>query len=625
VVTTAAQEPTTAQGGTAGVTGSGDGTTGDGTTGGGTTGGTTTGGGTTGGTPTGGTTTGGGTDTGVCGDGVLDPGEECDGGDVGGETCESQGYASGGLLCDPDCTLNTSNCSYCGNDMINAGEECDGTDLGGNSTCADMGLGGAGEPLSCNADCTYDFTACSGCGDGTIVPPEACEPPETPGGPPDLDGESCQSLGYDEGDLECTDGCAFDTSGCTTCGDGIKNGTEDCDSADFGGLDCTNFPSTAGPNFTSGSLTCDPDDCTIGVDNCMYCGDTLATGSEACDGTELKGETCSSVGNYDDGVLTCEADCTAFDDSACTLCGDTFVEGNEQCDTNNFDGETCDSLAGPGGGTLSCTASCQFDTSLCAATLCGNGVIDDPEECDCGAAPGGCTATQLQNAACDDIPPYTHGTLGCNSPTSCTYDTTGCYYCGNGTVELGEDCEPSIGVGIDCVGLDPILWASGDLSCATDCQFDTTACVPAAFIEDWETGNQPTLAPWSTDGNVNWLMSTDAHGGTWSVQSDPAIMGNEITHLRLTLDFAQDSTISFWHKESSENCGEPCGDFLIFYIDDVQQGAWANLNDTWAQDQFNVSAGTRNLRWTYDKDPAVASGADSVWIDDIVAPSASLP
>jgi hypothetical protein len=47
-----------------------------------------------------------------CGDGVRAETEQCDGTDLGGATCESLGYALGGLACDPaTCAFDTSGCS----------------------------------------------------------------------------------------------------------------------------------------------------------------------------------------------------------------------------------------------------------------------------------------------------------------------------------------------------------------------------------------------------------------------------------------------------------------------------------------------------------------------------------
>jgi hypothetical protein len=47
----------------------------------------------------------------VCGNGLQEAGEDCDGSDLDGESCQSLGYESGVLLCNPDCTLDDAGCS----------------------------------------------------------------------------------------------------------------------------------------------------------------------------------------------------------------------------------------------------------------------------------------------------------------------------------------------------------------------------------------------------------------------------------------------------------------------------------------------------------------------------------
>ncbi|MFN7133366.1 MAG: FG-GAP repeat domain-containing protein, partial [Myxococcales bacterium] len=72
-------------------------------------------------------------------------------------------------------------------------------------------------------------------------------------------------------------------------------------------------------------------------------------------------------------------------------CGDGTVNGEDQCEGEQLGGATCQSL-GFVAGTLSCASDCRFDTSKCIRT-CGNGKIDFGEECD-GPA--------LGTAGCDD-------------------------------------------------------------------------------------------------------------------------------------------------------------------------------------------------------------------------------
>lgn len=46
----------------------------------------------------------------VCGNNIKETGEQCDGDDLGGESCTSLGYSGGILSCNSDCTSNVSQC-----------------------------------------------------------------------------------------------------------------------------------------------------------------------------------------------------------------------------------------------------------------------------------------------------------------------------------------------------------------------------------------------------------------------------------------------------------------------------------------------------------------------------------
>lgn len=101
-----------------------------------------------------------------CGNGTIDVvGEQCDGADLGGETCASLGFPGGGALgCAAGCLLDTSACmpSLCGNGVIDGAEQCDGTDLGG-ATCTSLGFTNGGT-LGCTSGCGYDVGACQNAG-----------------------------------------------------------------------------------------------------------------------------------------------------------------------------------------------------------------------------------------------------------------------------------------------------------------------------------------------------------------------------------------------------------------------------------------------------------------------------
>jgi hypothetical protein len=73
----------------------------------------------------------------VCGNGNAETDEQCDGSDLGRETCQSRGYDSGVLSCNADCTFNTSACVS--EDSSSSG----GSSSGGSSGSSGSG-GGSG-------------------------------------------------------------------------------------------------------------------------------------------------------------------------------------------------------------------------------------------------------------------------------------------------------------------------------------------------------------------------------------------------------------------------------------------------------------------------------------------------
>jgi len=143
----------------------------------------------------------------------------------------------------------------CGDGVVDAGEECDD----GNGVDGD----------ACTNTCLNAI-----CGDGVVYEGvEACD-----------DGNGI------DGD-ECTNACAA-----AACGDGVVyEGVEECDDGnDVDNDECSNACVAAA------------------------CGDGVLNGVEQCEGADLGGETCMSLG-YFTGDLACTDTCT-LDQAACTNC-----------------------------------------------------------------------------------------------------------------------------------------------------------------------------------------------------------------------------------------------------------------------------------------------------------------
>lgn len=97
-----------------------------------------------------------------CGDGMIDPGEACDGIDLGGATCVSEGFDLGQLGCNDDCTLDVGACEtieeFCGDGIINLAEQCEAGMIG-NANCESAGF--VFGTLACNAaTCMFDTAGC---------------------------------------------------------------------------------------------------------------------------------------------------------------------------------------------------------------------------------------------------------------------------------------------------------------------------------------------------------------------------------------------------------------------------------------------------------------------------------
>jgi hypothetical protein len=390
---------------------------------------------------------------------VLEEDETCDGSDFGGLTCgDVSSYEAGRLTCTAECKLDLSRCHTCGNGQVEGAEVCDGDYLAA-QTCLTQGYYSG--TLACSADClSFDFSDCVGtCGDDNIDVTEnfweVCDGEA-------LAGQTCESMGFDGGQLTCLADCSdFDTTECFSvdCGNGVQDEGEVCDGDDLGGETCETL------GLVSGTLGCRPDCTDFDISDCVaagMCGNNFTEGVEACDGDDLDGATCQTLQFYT-GQLACLPDCT-YDVSGCAgYCGDGVVQSVEVCDSTNVGAETCETQ-GFGGGTLACLPDCaNFDTTNCISAVCGNGSVEAGEVCD---------GDDLDGQTCGSLG-FDSGTLACLSDCA-EYDTSNCGSCGDGALNGTEECDGLNLGGATCADFD--CWNGGGLSCDTDCTLDISGC-----------------------------------------------------------------------------------------------------------------------------------------------------
>lgn len=190
----------------------------------------------------------------ACGNGLLDPGEQCD-----------ADNAIPGDGCEVDCT--TTPGELCGNGTVDESEDCDD----GNNDDGD----------GCEGNCRLPFT--TECGDGKLDPGEQCDDGN------EMSGDGCESNctntpvcgdGVQGPGEQCDDGNEQDDDGCLStcvtaeCGDGILwNVTEMCDDGRMNGTygqcnsDCSGPGERCGDGTRNGPEECDDENATD-VDGC---------------------------------------------------------------------------------------------------------------------------------------------------------------------------------------------------------------------------------------------------------------------------------------------------------------------------------------------------------------------
>lgn len=246
---------------------------------------------------------------------------------------------------------------------------------------------------------------------------------------------------------------------------------------------CGDGTCNPGENSTS-CLT----DCPLPI---YVCGDGVANGAEACDGNDLRGQTCISK-NYTGGSLTC-------------------VPANK---------------------TNQCTYNVSSCTGPAVNPVCGDGVISGNELCDCGAD-GSCSSAELNGSSCTSVGNYAGGNLGC-SPGCLTYNVSMCYSSGgpppppggngtgnntNGTGGGGGPYNPNLLTDCELANLFcvPTMWACKDAG-GTPLPQETHACqshveycctVDADDSEALCADLQGTVCPWNAPCSSLTVESKD--------------------------------------------------------------------------------------------------------------------
>ena len=469
----------------------------------------------------------------ACGDGVQQMGEACDDGNhTNGDGCD-------------DGTGGTCRPTGCGNGTVSGTEACDD----GNATNGD----------GCDNNCTV-----TACGNGITAGTEACDDGGT------ATGDGCS----DTCTVEAGYTCAMQPSVCTTtCGDGVRAGTEACDDGGTATGDGCSDTCTVETGYT----------CTgSGAGSCTaICGDGLLLGAEQCDdGGTATGDGCSGTCTFE---FTCGTGQTLVQLSNTTdlAIPDNTAAGVDSTVTvplasqgavrsvrvgigrldHTFDGDVTLALRGPSGRTRNLIVrrgssghdfiTTRLDDAATTAVTAGTAPFTGafrPEQTLSDAAgflgqnalaqgaggPDGTWTLHLADTASGDTGTLRTWTLGL------CVDTT--VRCGNGAVDLGEECDDGNTVDTDaCSNNCTIVDGCGDGNldagelcdddnivsgdgCSATCGIDIT-CGPGQTLV--QVANTTVTA--IPDNNPTGINSTVTVATTGSVRQ-AGVLINHLTH-----------------------------------------------------------------------------------------------
>lgn len=179
---------------------------------------------------------------------------------------------------------------------------------------------------------------------------------------------------------------------------------------------------------------------------------------------------------------SCSKDTARYAD-AVTKCRDKFDAKWSKLETKAVPASCPDGLA-----AADIRGALDASVANVAGALAGNGLTDCATELStCAADLSGCAADLT---TCDDSLVACSGDLADvqDDLTSCTGDLGTCttelaaaQECGNAVIDAGEDCDLGSLGGASCASEG---FGGGNLACGANCQFDTSACYAARFVDN---------------------------------------------------------------------------------------------------------------------------------------------
>ncbi|MEK6835374.1 MAG: hypothetical protein AABX61_03870, partial [Nanoarchaeota archaeon] len=300
-----------------------------------------------------------------CGNNVIDGTEQCDGTNFNSQTCQSQGFLRGTLLCNSDCTLNTNRCTSSDtkspviSDIQSTTTKDSATITWKTDEDSDSLIGYS--QLISRVDTNEDIEIVPSPNNlvkiHQIIIPNSLASDQT-----------YYHMVYSKdasGNLAKSSVESFKTKE-----------DSDLNIAPQVTIISPVSGSTVSTTFNLEVTTNKYAQCRWSQSSLIFTSIPFANELSAIDGLTFNSQmqlpdglqnlyvsckTTSALGESSNPVQTTFTVLT----SLTSFCGNGIIEGTEQCDTLNLNGQICPSMGFSGGGTLSCDSDCTFNTNQC--------------------------------------------------------------------------------------------------------------------------------------------------------------------------------------------------------------------------------------------------------------------
>lgn len=163
---------------------------------------------------------------------------------------------------------------------------------------------------------------------------------------------------------------------------------------------------------------------------------------------------------------------------------------------------------------------------------------------------------------------------------------------------------------------------AGDYFAVDNVRFEEREALPINEELDAAVNAEGGNIHFYTSGEYLWTVVTDEENGRIFARSGNAGVNSSVSEMTATVDFENDSTITFDYMAWGEGTGGEVGlrsiwDHCRFYVDSTAVLDLGALDNDWQSFSYDLAAGEHELKWSYQKDSSQHPEGDYFAVDNV--------